>query len=97
MTAEKPMNEFPVMDTSDGIVLFHPNIPAKAAFNVSEVLNTRWIGQGPRVDEFEQRFEQKFTVFIGWPQSRRRGNRPSIYLYSNKHPIFVYGSKNRFC
>jgi len=51
MTAEKPMNEFPVMDTSDGIVLFHPNIPAKAAFNVSEVLNTRWIGQGPRVDE----------------------------------------------
>jgi dTDP-4-amino-4,6-dideoxygalactose transaminase len=62
MTAEKPMNEFPVMDTSDGIVLFHPNIPAKAAFNVSEVLNTRWIGQGPRVDEFEQRFEQKFTA-----------------------------------
>lgn len=62
MTAEKPMNEFPVMDTSDGIVLFHPNIPSKAAFNVSEVLNTRWIGQGPRVDEFEQRFEQKFTA-----------------------------------
>ena len=61
MTAEKPMNEFPVMDTSDGIVLFHPNIPSKAAFNVCEVLNTRWIGQGPRVDEFEQRFEQKFT------------------------------------
>ena len=49
MTAEKPMNEFPVMDTGDGIVLFHPNIPAKAAFYVSEVLNTRWIGQGPKV------------------------------------------------
>ncbi|WP_305952860.1 DegT/DnrJ/EryC1/StrS aminotransferase family protein [Emticicia oligotrophica] len=62
MTAEKPMNEFPVMDTNDGIVLFHPNIPAKAALNVSEVLSTRWIGQGPRVDEFEQRFEQKFTA-----------------------------------
>lgn len=61
MTAEKPMNEFPVMDTDDGIVLFHPNIPAKAALYVTEVLNTRWIGQGPRVDEFENNFESKFT------------------------------------
>ena len=61
MTVEKPMNEFPVMDTGDGIVLFHPNIPTKAALYVTEVLNTRWIGQGPRVDDFEKRFEDKFT------------------------------------
>jgi perosamine synthetase len=62
MTVEKPMNEFPVMDTAEGIVLFHPNIPARATLNVAEVLSTRWIGQGPKVDEFEQRFEEKFTT-----------------------------------
>lgn len=61
MIAEKPMNEFPVMETGDGIVLFHPNIPAKSSLYVSEVLNSRWIGQGPKVDEFEKHFEEKFT------------------------------------
>ncbi|AYQ33753.1 DegT/DnrJ/EryC1/StrS aminotransferase family protein [Runella sp. SP2] len=58
---EKPMNEYPVMDTREGIVLFYPNIPAKAASNITEVLQSRWIGQGPKVDEFEHRFELKFT------------------------------------
>ncbi|HAO48485.1 MAG TPA: DegT/DnrJ/EryC1/StrS aminotransferase, partial [Runella sp.] len=58
---EKPMNEYPVMDTREGIVLFYPNIPAKAASNITEVLHSRWIGQGPKVDEFERRFELKFT------------------------------------
>ena len=61
MTEEKPMNEFPLMETSDGIVLFHPNIPKKANQYISEVLNSRWIGQGPKVELFENEFENKFT------------------------------------
>ena len=59
--AEAPMHEPPPMELSpNNIVLFHPHIPAKAFRNVAEVLRTRWIGQGPRVDEFEERFSAKF-------------------------------------
>lgn len=61
MFVEKPMNELPIMDTHEGIVLFHPNIPKNAAQEVTNVLSTRWIGQGPKVEEFERRFEEKFT------------------------------------
>lgn len=55
------MNEFPLMEPSqDNVVLFHPHIPAKAAADVSRVLSTRWIGQGPRVEEFELKFAGRF-------------------------------------
>jgi dTDP-4-amino-4,6-dideoxygalactose transaminase len=54
-------NDLPIMDTNEGIVLFHPHIPKNAIKNVSEVLRTRWIGQGPKVDEFEARFKLKFN------------------------------------
>jgi len=61
-TSEKAMNEFPLMDVGEGnIVLFHPHVPARAFEAVSSVLRTRWIGQGPRVEEFEQRFSERFT------------------------------------
>ena len=61
MTKEKPMDEFPLMAPNEGIVLFYPNIPSTANEAVNNVLSTRWIGQGPRVDEFEQKFQEKFT------------------------------------
>jgi len=55
------MNEFPLLEPArDNVVLFHPHVPAKAAEKVAEVLSTRWIGQGPRVDEFEICFSQRF-------------------------------------
>jgi perosamine synthetase len=57
---EKPMNELPLMDINEGIVLFHPFIPSNAASAVTEVLNSRWIGQGPKVDEFETKYATKF-------------------------------------
>lgn len=58
---EAAMNETPVMEPSAGlIVLFHPHMPANAFRNVDAVLRTRWIGQGPRVDEFEERFSATF-------------------------------------
>ena len=59
---EKGMDEFPLMEDKPGnIVLFHPHLPAKAVEYVTEVLNSRWIGQGPKVDEFERKFGARFA------------------------------------
>lgn len=61
-TSEKPMDEFPVMEDKPGnIVLFHPHISTKAVEAVVRVLNSRWIGQGPLVDEFERKFSFRFA------------------------------------
>jgi perosamine synthetase len=60
MQVNAPINEPPLMNTGEGIVLFHPHIPLNAKKYVNEVLDGRWIGQGPKVEEFEQRFEQGF-------------------------------------
>jgi perosamine synthetase len=58
---EKPMNEMPVMGEEEGIVLFYPNVPKTAIEEVTKVLQGRWIGQGPRVAQFEKEFAQKFA------------------------------------
>jgi dTDP-4-amino-4,6-dideoxygalactose transaminase len=59
---EKPMNEMPLMDVgNENIVLFHPHIPRNAKQYVNDTLSTRWIGQGPRVDEFEKKFSERFS------------------------------------
>jgi len=59
---EKAMGEFPIMDDKPGnVVLFHPHIPAAAIDAVAQVLESRWIGQGPRVDEFERKFGARFA------------------------------------
>lgn len=57
---EHGMNELPLMNENEGIVLFYPNIPANAVDEVSKVLHSRWIGQGPKVAQFEKEFEEKF-------------------------------------
>ena len=43
------MNDLPIMQEGEGIVLFRPHIPAKAKEYVGQALDSRWIGQGPRV------------------------------------------------
>lgn len=43
------------------IVLFYPHAPEAARNAAREVLDTRWIGQGPRVDEFEQAWERQLS------------------------------------
>ena len=59
---EKPMGEFPVMEDMPGnVVLFHPHVSANATEAVVRVLNSRWIGQGPLVDEFERKFTSRFA------------------------------------
>ena len=58
---EKPMNEMPLMDVGEkNIVLFHPHIPKNAIKYVSDTLSTRWIGQGPKVENFENKFSTRF-------------------------------------
>lgn len=58
---EKGLEEMPLMETKEGIVLFHPHIPSGAKKNVNSVLDSRWIGQGPKVEEFEKQFTGKFV------------------------------------
>jgi dTDP-4-amino-4,6-dideoxygalactose transaminase len=62
MKVEKPMNENPLMEVNgENIVLFHPHISDRARTYVNETLNTRWIGQGPKVDKFENMFVDRFA------------------------------------
>lgn len=42
---EQGMNEMPLMQENEGIVLFYPNIPDTAIDEVVKVLRSRWIGQ----------------------------------------------------
>jgi perosamine synthetase len=44
------------------IDLFRPFVPREARENVDEVLHSRFIGQGPRVDLFEREFEKLFAL-----------------------------------
>ena len=57
---EKPMNEMPVMLDGEGIMLFYPHVPHSAIAEVTKVLQSRWIGQGPRVAQFEKEFTERF-------------------------------------
>jgi len=59
---EQGMNEMPLMQENEGIVLFYPNIPDSAIDEVAEVLKSRWIGQGPKVEHFERMFEKRFLT-----------------------------------
>ena len=43
------------------INLFYPYIPEDAITDVTDTLNSRWIGQGPKVDKFEKDFAEKFN------------------------------------
>jgi perosamine synthetase len=47
-------------DAPENIPLFIPNIPAGAIDEISTSLNSRWIGQGPKVELFEKLFSSHF-------------------------------------
>ncbi|MDR2717119.1 MAG: DegT/DnrJ/EryC1/StrS family aminotransferase [Treponema sp.] len=58
---EKIQNDLPTLEVGgDNIVLFHPHIPKNAVKYVTDTLSTRWIGQGPKVEQFENEFSKKF-------------------------------------
>jgi len=52
------MKEFPLLDPDEGIPIFYPHVPTNGAKYIADVLSSRWIGQGPKVDEFEKKFEE---------------------------------------
>jgi dTDP-4-amino-4,6-dideoxygalactose transaminase len=41
--------------------MFHPYVPQQAIDGVVDTLNSRWIGQGPKVEQFEKEFGDKFN------------------------------------
>jgi len=58
---EKTPKDMPLLEVKgDNLVLFRPHIPRKAEEYVADTLNSRWIGQGPKVDKFEKDFSRKF-------------------------------------
>ncbi len=56
------MNEYPLLSPEEGIPLFYPHIPKNAEKYVADTLKTRWIGQGPQVDRFEQKFKDVLKI-----------------------------------
>lgn len=53
--------EVPILSPEEGrIPLFMPHMPAKAKEYVNHTLDSRWIGQGPKVRQFEKEFS---TIF----------------------------------
>lgn len=53
--------EIPILQPEgSNIPLFLPHIPVGLAEEIAKVLETRWIGQGPRVELFEEEFLNRF-------------------------------------
>ena len=54
--------DFPLLETKKkSFPLFYPYVSKKSLKSVADVLKTRWIGQGPLVDKFEDTFKAKFA------------------------------------
>jgi len=54
--------DFPLLsDKNKNIVLFHPYISKNSLKSLKTVLSGRWIGQGPMVDKFENKFTKMFA------------------------------------
>lgn len=60
MNKNAPMNEFPLLSEKDGVPLFYPHVGQGAIAEATETLSGRWIGQGPKVDQFEDEIKHKF-------------------------------------
>lgn len=59
MDQNSPRHEIPILPLGQGnIPLFIPEIPAGAIEEVKDTLESRWIGQGPKVDKFEIEFNR---------------------------------------
>ena len=54
--------EVQILEPGDGrIPLFMPHIPKMTGSYVIDTLKSRWIGQGPKVGDFEKRFSQEIA------------------------------------
>ena len=58
---KKPVKDMSLMKAdSENIVLCYPHVSELAKKSVMETLDSRWIGQGPKVKLFEENFSKKF-------------------------------------
>ena len=48
-------------DKSKGVLLFYPYVSKKSSVNLKKRLSGRWLGQGPMVDKFENKFKRIFA------------------------------------
>ena len=61
MELNEIQNEVPLLtENAENIALFKPHIPQGAVAEITDTLNSRWIGQGPKVEKFEKEFSKKF-------------------------------------
>lgn len=44
------------------IPMFYPHVPESTIDKLTEILRSRWVGQGHKVDEFEKEFSRKFGL-----------------------------------
>jgi len=59
---KKRIADMPLMDEKQGnINICYPFLGSKAVEYVTDTLNSRWIGQGPKVELFEQKFKERFA------------------------------------
>jgi len=59
---KKPVQDMSIMKAeSENIVLFYPHVSELAKSAVMDTLDSRWIGQGPKVKIFEENFSKKFA------------------------------------
>jgi len=59
---KKPVKDMSLMEeNSENIVLFYPHVSDLAKQSVMETMDSRWIGQGPKVKLFEENFSEKFA------------------------------------
>ena len=59
---KKPVQDMSLMEEdSKNIVLFYPHVSELAKSSVMETLDSRWIGQGPKVKLFEENFSERFA------------------------------------
>lgn len=76
---KKPVKDMSLMqDKSDNIVLFYPQVSELAKKYVLDTLDSRWIGQGPKVKLFEESFSKKFG-----------SNRPAIAVGSGTDALHL--------
>ena len=54
----KKIKDMHFIDDVTGISLFYPAVPKRGKEYVCDTLSTRWIGQGPKVDLFEDKFKK---------------------------------------
>jgi len=59
---KKHVADMPLMEESEGnIHICYPFIGEKAIEYVTDTLKSKWIGQGPKVEQFETKFQNRFA------------------------------------